>query len=255
MKTSLTPIAPLPESARPQPTSTASSARECSTVEKPSFRSVQWPRESAVALCSIRAGIRTTKTAETRNDTALIQYAASGPAAAVSTPPTTGPTAQLAFSIVWSSAFAWPEQLIRYEIRDAGVDGGPEEAGGETRDERERDDLAGRRRERQRREHAGAQQIRGDHQLPPLEPVEQRAERQPDRDRGQELDEEDAADPEAGVRPVLDVDRERNRSEKRAEARRERREEEQTEAGDAERRQLPGVAAEQSRLRVTGSSR
>ena len=40
------------------------------------------------------------------NETALIQYAACGPAAAVSRPPRIGPIAQLTFSIDWSNAFA-----------------------------------------------------------------------------------------------------------------------------------------------------
>ena len=88
--------------------STASSGRERRTVANPSFRSVQWPRERAVVLCSRRAGILNTKNADTRKETALIQYAASGPAAAVSTPPMIGPAAQLRFSIVCRSAFAGP---------------------------------------------------------------------------------------------------------------------------------------------------
>ena len=73
---------------------------------KPSLRSVQCPRESAVTLCSWPAGICTTSAAERTNDPALIQYAACGPAAAVSTPPSTGPAAQLMFSTVCRTAFA-----------------------------------------------------------------------------------------------------------------------------------------------------
>ena len=73
MNTSLTLIAPLASEARPQPRSTARSGRERSTAEKPSFRSLQWPRLSAVVLWSSRAGIRATRTAEMRNETALIQ--------------------------------------------------------------------------------------------------------------------------------------------------------------------------------------
>ena len=90
----------------PQQMSTASSGRERTTATKPSARSRQWPRVSAVSLCSRRFGMRATSIAEMRNETALIQYAASGPAAAVRMPPSTGPTAQLRFSTVWRSAFA-----------------------------------------------------------------------------------------------------------------------------------------------------
>jgi len=52
--------------------------------------------------------MRATRPAETRKETALIQYAACGPAAAVRTPPRIGPIAQLAFSIVCKSALAFP---------------------------------------------------------------------------------------------------------------------------------------------------
>ena len=44
--------------------------------------------------------------AESKKDAALIQYAVCGPVAATSTPPITGPTAQLAFSAVCSTEFA-----------------------------------------------------------------------------------------------------------------------------------------------------
>ena len=90
----------------PQATSTARIEGERSVALKPSRRSRQWPRDSARSLCSRRAGIRTTSTMETRKDAALIAYAADGPAAAVRTPPTSGPKAQLTFSTPWSSAFA-----------------------------------------------------------------------------------------------------------------------------------------------------
>ena len=50
--------------------------------------------------------MRATSSAETTNEPALIQYAVCGPVAAVSTPPSTGPAAQLTFSTVCRSAFA-----------------------------------------------------------------------------------------------------------------------------------------------------
>src|SRR5262249_14766398 len=135
-----------------------------------------------------------------------------------------------------------------------GVDGRAEEAGGEARDQREADDLPGRVRERQRGEDGGAEQVGDDHQVPALQPVEQRPECQADDDRRQELDEQHRADPDPGVGSVLDVDRERNGGDQRPEARGKRREKEEAEAGDAQRRQLPGWAAGQSRPRVTGSA-
>ena len=104
--TSDTFAAPMPRQAMPQPMSTASSARERMTTRKPSPRSRQCPRVSAVSLCSMREGMRAMRKAETMKETPLIQYAACGPADAVSRPPRTGPTAQLTFSIDCRSALA-----------------------------------------------------------------------------------------------------------------------------------------------------
>ena len=170
----------------------------------------------------------------------MIPYAADGPAAAVSRPPTTGPTIQLAFSTVCRSAFACGQLLLAHEVRHAGVDRRPEEAGREAGDEREPDDGGGIRRERQRDEHADAQSVGRDHQRAALEPVEQRPEQEPDDDRRQELDDEHRTDPEPGVRPVLDVDRERDRRQQRPGTRAERREEEVPESRQAERCELCG---------------
>ena len=66
--------------------------------------------------------------------------------------------------------------LVRHEVRDAGVDGRPEEAGCEACHERKADHGGGVRRERQRDEHRDSESVGGDHQRPPLEPVEQRPE-------------------------------------------------------------------------------
>ena len=174
----------------------------------------------------------------------------------MSTPPTTGPDRPAHVLDGLEQRVRVPEQLLRHEVRHARVDGGPEEAGREAGDEREARrsapaDVANgsAAKTAARRRSAATISFRRSSRSssgPSVSPID---------DRRQELDEEDAADPEAGVRAVLDVDRERDRCEQRPEARRERREEEQTEAGDAERRQLPGGAAGQSRLRVTGSSR
>ena len=105
-KTSDTFAAPTPNDATPQANSTPRSGRDRTTAANPSLRSRQWPRESAASLCSSCRGMRTMSAAETTKETALIQYAACGPAAAVSTPPRIGPIAQLTFSIVCRSAFA-----------------------------------------------------------------------------------------------------------------------------------------------------
>jgi hypothetical protein len=106
MKMVATLVPPRANDAIPQATSTARMDGERSAAANPSRRSRQWPRESARSLCSSRDGIRTMSAIETTNEAALIRYAAEGPAAAVRIPPRSGPMAQLAFSTVWSSAFA-----------------------------------------------------------------------------------------------------------------------------------------------------
>ena len=130
------------------------------------------------------------------------------------------------------------ELRLGHEVRDACVDGRTEEARRETGDECQRDDLARVRRERQCREDRGAQQVRRDHQPAALEPVEQRAEREADEDARQDLHDQHGADPEARVRPVLDVDRERDRRQKGADRRPEGRDRQQAKTRVAERQQL-----------------
>ena len=238
-KTSLTLIAPLASDARPQPSSTASSGRERSTAEKPSFRSVQWPRVSAVVLWSSRAGMRDDEDGGHEERAGIdpvrgVRPRGGGEQAAehrADRPARVLDRLQERVRV--------PELRLRYEVRHARIDRRTEEAGRETGDEREPDDLARARRERKRREDDGAQHVGGDHQLAAFEPVEQRAEREPDEDRRQDLDDEHGAHPEPRVRAVLDVDRERDRSQERPDARAERREEEEPESGKAERSQLP----------------
>jgi len=111
---------------------------------------------------------------------------------------------------------------LRHEIRNARIDRRPEEPRRQPRDEREADNARRARSERQRAEDRRAKQVGADHQRPPLQPVEQRPQRQSHDDRRQELDDEHRADPEPGVRAVLDVDRERDRSEQGPDARAER---------------------------------
>ena len=109
--------------------------RERSVALKPSARSRQWPRESARSLCSSRAGMRTTSTSgdEERDGVDRVrgrrarrrrQNAAEESAR----------SAQLRFSTVWSSAFASGSCRVGHEVRNARVDGRPEEAGREARD-------------------------------------------------------------------------------------------------------------------------
>ena len=73
--------------------------------------------------------------------------------------------------------------LVLDEVRQAGVDRGAEEAGGETCDSRKRDDLTCAPRERERAEDDEAGEIGRDHDPPPRKPVDERADREADRYR------------------------------------------------------------------------
>ena len=72
------------------------------------------------------------------------------------------------------------------------------------------DDHGGRARERQRREHGQAAEVGADHQPLAREPVDERAEQQPDEDRGQDVGDQQLAHPPARVGAVVDVDLERD---------------------------------------------
>ena len=68
----------------------------------PSVRSRQWPRESGRSLWSSSARMRAISSAETPKLTAFTQYARSGPEAATSAPPTSGPAAVVSHCTAWS---------------------------------------------------------------------------------------------------------------------------------------------------------
>jgi len=128
--------------------------------------------------------------------------------------------------------------VVGDEVRDARVDGRAEEAVRETGHRRQGDDPPGARRERQRNEDPDADGVGGDHQRASLEPVEERPEQEADDDRRQELDDEDGPHPEAVVRPLLNINCERDGRDQRPRARAERGEEEVPESRKPERREL-----------------
>ena len=107
---------------------------------------------------------------------------------------------------------------------------GPGEPGGDAGDERERDDLPRADGEDEEDERAQADEVGADQQPLAREPVDERAEQQPDRDRRQEVGDQQRADPHARVRAVPDVDAERDHRDERPEAGDERRAEEEPEA-------------------------
>ena len=110
------------------------------------------------------------------------------------------------------------ELVVRHEVGKAGVDRGPEETGRDTGDARERDDRAGAAHERQRGEDAEAHEIGRDHEPPPREAVDERAEDEPEHDDRQEVCDEQGGDPDSRPRLVVDVDRQRDGCEVRPEA-------------------------------------
>ena len=86
-------------------------------------------------------------------------------------------------------------------------------------DERERDDLARRDREREQDEDDQTDDVRADEQPLPRKAVDQRTEQEPDCDRRQEIGDQQRRHPLARVGPVLDVDGERDDREERPEPR------------------------------------
>ena len=115
------------------------------------------------------------------------------------------------------------------EVRQPGVRRRPEEARGEARHPGQGDDLPGSAGEDERDEHADADDVRPDHQPAAGEPVDDRTERNADYDRRQEVRDQERAHPPGRVRPVVDVDREGDHREPRADAGHRRREEERPE--------------------------
>ena len=73
------------------------------------------------------------------------------------------------------------------EVGQPRVHGRPGEAGGDAGDERERDDLARRDREREQDEDDQTDDVGADEQPLPREAVDERTEQEPDGDRRQEI--------------------------------------------------------------------
>ena len=119
--------------------------------------------------------------------------------------------------------------VVRDEVREAGPDRGTEEAGGDAVDGGERDDDGCVVDERQGRERRRADEVRGDHQPPSRQPVDERAEGQPDHHDGKEVGDQERSEPAPRAGEVVDVDRQRERREVRADRRSGGRPEEQRE--------------------------
>ena len=111
------------------------------------------------------------------------------------------------------------ELLLGHEVRDRSVRGRKEEAGRDAGDRRERDETADPVDERQRGEHAEADEVGGDNQPAAREAVDERAEQEADDDDREEVRDEQGRDPDAGFGRVVDLQRERDGGEIRPEAR------------------------------------
>ena len=123
--------------------------------------------------------------------------------------------------------------LVLDEVRQPRVDGRPEEAGGAARDGGQGHDLPGAARKRQHAEDAEADDVGRNHHAPARVAVDQRADRQAEHDRRQEVGDEERGDPVSRIRAVPDVDRERHEGEPRPEPRAERGKKEQAKAADS----------------------
>ena len=134
--------------------------------------------------------------------------------------------------------------LVGNEIGQPRKHGRPEERVPDPRHGGESNRRRRRVREGQRREHREPPDVGGDHQPLPREPVDDRPEEQTEEDRGQNVDDEQRADPPAGMRAVVDIDLECDHRQPVAEARTEGRNEKQPEPAVAEqgkpRGQVPG---------------
>lgn len=173
--------------------------------------------------------IRETRTAENRKVAALTQYARSTPSEASSRPATAGPTVQAMFSTVIRSEvacsrsssvtrFGRPAQTagrknpvaIPFTAATATIAVGSSTNG--------------------RAANVTANEVRRDHQPLAREAVDQRPHGQPDQDDREEVGDQERGEPAARSRLVVDVHRERERSEIGAHRRAGGRPEEQGEA-------------------------
>ena len=160
---------------------------------------------------------------------AFTRYGTSGPYAARSTPPSSGPSSQVRLSVAWNSEFARARSARVDEVRHPRVGRRAEEAVREPDHERERHDRACTGREGQRHERREPDEVGADHQPAPREAVDERPEQQADRNRRDEVGDEQRAHPGAGLGALVDVDRERDDGEHRPDTGAERREEEEPE--------------------------
>ena len=145
-----------------------------------------------------------------------------------------GPIAQVRFSIALDQRRSRSgRSRVVDEVRQPRVDGRAEEARADPGERGQGDDHRRRwSRTGSAQKIAARSRSAADHQALAREPVDERAGEQPDHDRGQDVRDQERADPRPGVGAVLDVDRERDEREPGSEPGEQRREEEQPEARD-----------------------
>ena len=110
------------------------------------------------------------------------------------------------------------QQLLGDQVREACVGSRTGEAGGDSRDQSEDDDLPRADREGEQDEHGAAREVGADQNPLAGEPVDERAEQEADRDPGQEVGDQQRADPDGRAGSVLDVDHERDHGDPGAES-------------------------------------
>ena len=119
--------------------------------------------------------------------------------AATITPPSSVPIMTVSCSAVRISEFARGSSSDRIEVRQARVGGRPREPGGDPGHERKRDELPRPGGEDEQHEHAEPDDVRRDEQQLAREPVDERPEQKPDRDRRQEVGDQERGHPDARV--------------------------------------------------------
>ena len=102
------------------------------------------------------------------------------------------------------------EIAVLNEIRQPCVDRRPEETRGHADDSGQHHDLGRARRERQDGEGSETDEVGVDHQAPPREPVDERADEQPDREGRKQVGDQERRDPGGRAGSLVDVDLERD---------------------------------------------
>ena len=139
--------------------------------------------------------------------TAFTAYGTDGLQTASIAPATTGPIIHASVSTVASSELALTSSSSGTRFGIAAFAAGRKNPVAMPATAASADDRGRALDERQRREHAEADEVGADHEPAPRQPVDERAEQKPDDDDREEVGDEERRDPDARVRHVVDLRR------------------------------------------------